>query len=370
MTDLQSYKPVSLSDVDSASEAQFPELNDEQKALAAQYETISGRLDEQESLTLLNDGLRTSTFLTGNHPSKADLVVFKAVLPVASQWKETDKIAAYRHIIRWADLVQNTLVSVPDAEKLVVDHNVELPREVKEKKKDKKEEKKDDKKEDKKPETKAKDEKKAGGELTEEEKKARAEAAKAKKAAKAKAKAELNAKQAATQAPPNPSMVDFRVGFIQKAVKHPDADSLYMSTIEMGDQDGPRTICSGLVKHVSLEDMQERYVVVIANLKPVTMRGVKSCGMVLCASKDGKVEFVNPPPGSKAGDKLFFEDFNGTPEKQLNPKKKIWEAVQPKFTTTESFEVTYTEEGKDPKKLVNEKGEPCKNLTLVAANVS
>ena len=138
----------------------------------------------------------------------------------------------------------------------------------------------------------------------------------------------------------------------------------------MGDEDGPRTICSGLVKHVALEDMQERYVVVIANLKPVTMRGVKSCGMVLCASKDGKVEFVNPPPGSKAGDKLFFEDFNGTPEKQLNPKKKIWEAVQPKFTTTESFEITYTEEGKEPKKLVNEKGEPCKNLTLVAANVS
>ncbi len=34
-------------------------------------------------------------------------------------------------------------------------------------------------------------------------------------------------------------------------------------------------------KHVALEDMQERYVVVIANLKPVTMRGVKSCGMVL-----------------------------------------------------------------------------------------
>lgn len=369
MTDLQSFKPTSLADVESVSESQFPVLSNEQKALAAQFETLSSRLDEPDSLTVLNDGLRKSTFLTGSQPCKADLTVFKNVLPVASQWKTVDQIAAHRHIIRWADLVQNTVVSVAEKDKLVVDYNVELPREVKEKKKDKKDEKKDEKKEEKK-EVPAAAGKKAPTELNEDEKKARAEAAKAKKAAKAKAKAELNAKLAATQAAPNPAMVDFRVGFIQKAIKHPDADSLYVSTIELGDEDGPRTICSGLVNHVAIEDMQERYVVVIANLKPVTMRGIKSCGMVLCASKDGKVEFVNPPAGSKAGEKLFFEDFNGTPEKQLNPKKKIWEAVQPKFTTTDAFEVTYTEEGKEPKKLVNERGELCKNLTLTGANVS
>lgn len=369
MSDLKSYKPTLLADVDSASESQFPELTNEQKALGAQFETISFRLDEEKSLVLLNDTLRASTFLAGTQPSKADLTVFKAVLPVATQWKSVEKIAAYRHILRWADLVQNTLVTVPDNEKLVIDHSIELPREVKEKKKEKKEEKKP---EETKEAAKPKEKKAAApaGELSEEEKKLRAEAAKAKKAAKAKAKAEANAKQAAAQVPPNPSMVDFRVGFIQKAIKHPDADSLYVSTMEMGDEDGPRTICSGLVKHVALEDMQQRHVVVIANLKPVSMRGIKSCGMVLCASKDGKVEFVNPPAGSKAGDKLFFQDFNGTPEKQLNPKKKIWETIQPQFTTTDEFEVIYKEEGKEPKKLVNEKGELCKNLTLTAANVS
>lgn len=142
-----------------------------------------------------------------------------------------------------------------------------------------------------------------------------------------------------------------------------------MSTIDMGDEEGPRTVCSGLVKYIPLEDMQERYVVTIANLKPVSMRGVKSTAMVLCASNPEVVEFVNPPAGSKAGDKLFFEGFNGTPEKQLNPKKKIWEAIQPGFSTNDKFEVTYTAEGKEPVRLVNAKGELCKNSTLVKADV-
>ena len=62
-----------------------------------------------------------------------------------------------------------------------------------------------------------------------------------------------------------------------------------------------------MVKYIPLEDMQERFVVCVANLKPVNMRGVKSCAMVLCASNADTVEFVNPPAGSKPGDKLFFE---------------------------------------------------------------
>lgn len=266
------------------------------------------------------------------------------------------------------------MVSVPEPVK--IDYDIDIPREIKEKKKPtaaaaatgakEGEKASKDKKSDKAApvEGQAQCQKK---ELTEEEKKARAAAKEAKKAAKAKANAEKNKPAAAV--PPNPSMIDFRVGFIEKAEKHPDADSLYMSTINMGDAEGPRIVCSGLVKYIPIEEMQKRYVVVVANLKPVTMRGVKSCAMVLCAADAEKVEFVNPPAGSKPGDKIFFEGFNGTPEKQLNPKKKIWEAVQPHFSTNENYEVTYTEEGKEPKKLVNEKGELCKNASIVKADV-
>ena len=367
------FSKVSLADIPSADSTKFPELSAEQKALASQFETLSKRLDEEETLVELNDSLRSKTFIVGNIPSTSDLVVFGKVLPSASKWTSKEDVAKFRHILRWVDLVQNTLVSVPEPVK--IDYDIDIPREIKEKKKStaaaaatgakEGEKSSKDKKSDKAApvEGQAQSQKK---ELTEEENKARAAAKEAKKAAKAKANAEKNKPAAAV--PPNPSMIDFRVGFIEKAEKHPDADSLYMSTINMGDAEGPRIVCSGLVKYIPIEEMQKRYVVVVANLKPVTMRGVKSCAMVLCAADAEKVEFVNPPAGSKPGDN-FFEGFNGTPEKQLNPKKKIWEAVQPHFSTNENYEVTYTEEGKEPKKLVNEKGELCKNASIVKADV-
>lgn len=362
---LSKFTKLPLKDVSKVADSQFPELSAEAKALASQFHTLSTRFDEPANLDALNSNLRTKTFIVGNAPAKVDLEVFASVLPVASQWK-TSEYPQFRHILRWADLVQSTLVDVPAEQKLAVALDTEVPREIKEKKKPA--EKKEEVKEEVKVEA-VKEVKGQKGEVSEEEKKIKAEAAKAKKAAKAKAKAEQQAKQQAAVVPANPGMIDFRVGFIQKAVKHPDADSLYMSTIDMGDAEGPRTVCSGLVKYIPLEDMQQRYVVVVANLKPVSMRGVKSCAMVLCASSGDVVEFVNPPAGSKAGEKIFFEGYNSTPEKQLNPKKKVWEAVQPGFSTTEAFEVTYTEEGKAPAKLVNERGELCKNVTLVKADV-
>jgi len=47
--------------------------------------------------------------------------------------------------------------------------------------------------------------------------------------------------------------------------------------------------------------MQERNVVVICNLKPRNMRGIKSHGMVLCASDAAheNVEPLSPPEGAK-----------------------------------------------------------------------
>jgi aminoacyl tRNA synthase complex-interacting multifunctional protein 1 len=369
MSDLTAqFQKLSLSEVETATAA-FPELSKEQQALESQWLTLSKRIPE--TLPEFNENLRGKTYLLGNFPSSADVIAFSRALP-ALKGLTTKDYASARHVIRWADLIQNTLVEVPEAEKLVIDFSVELPREIKEKpKKDAKESKadagkKDEKKEEKKEEKKS--DKPRGKPDEETLKKLREEAAKAKKEKKAKAQADQQ-KKAAEVVPPNPGMIDFRVGFIQKAIKHPDADSLYVSTIECGDEEGPRTVCSGLVKHFSLEAMQERYVVVVANLKPVNMRGVKSTAMVLCGSDDEKVEFVEPPAGSKAGDKVFFEGYDVVPEKQLNPKKKIWEQIQPGFSTNDQLEVIFKEEGKPVAKLTNKKGEVFKVATITNANV-
>ena len=104
---------------------------------------------------------------------------------------------------------------------------------------------------------------------------------------------------------PNPGMIDLRVGLIRKAEKHPDADSLYVSHIDVGEE-RERIVCSGLVKYIPLEEMQNRAVVCVCNLKEVKMRGIMSQAMVLAASErvEGdaekeKVELVIPPQGAK-----------------------------------------------------------------------
>jgi methionine--tRNA ligase beta chain len=94
--------------------------------------------------------------------------------------------------------------------------------------------------------------------------------------------------------------LDFRVGRILSCERHPDADSLYVEKIDLNEEE-PRTIVSGLVDYVPLEEMQNRLVVVLANLKARNMRGVKSHGMVMCASDEGhkKVEPLMPPEGAE-----------------------------------------------------------------------
>lgn len=119
-----------------------------------------------------------------------------------------------------------------------------------------------------------------------------------------------------------PSKFDMRVGKIIEVNKHPDAESLYVEKIDIGEPE-PRTIVSGLVKYVPIEEMQNRMVVVLANLKPANMRGVKSAGMVLCASvsEPAVIEPLQPPPGSQPGDRIMAEGYEGEPDPVLNTKK-------------------------------------------------
>ncbi|XP_029452716.1 aminoacyl tRNA synthase complex-interacting multifunctional protein 1 isoform X3 [Rhinatrema bivittatum] len=140
--------------------------------------------------------------------------------------------------------------------------------------------------------------------------------------------------------PVDVSCLDLRVGCIVSAKKHPDADSLYVEEVDVGEVT-PRTVVSGLVKHVPLEQMQSRMAVLLCNLKPAKMRGVVSEAMVMCASSPEKVEILDPPAGTVPGDRITFQGFSGEPEKELNPKKKIWEQIQTDLHTNDECVATY-----------------------------
>ena len=53
-----------------------------------------------------------------------------------------------------------------------------------------------------------------------------------------------------------------------------------------------RTIVSGLVKYYTVEELINKQVVVVANLKPVKLRGVESQGMLLAAGDDDVVKLL------------------------------------------------------------------------------
>ena len=217
-----------------------------------------------------------------------------------------------------------------------------------------------------------------------------------------KEKAPKPAKQTPKETPLSPHLIDLRVGHILKAIPHPNADSLYVSTIACGDPAGTentseheglvvRTVCSGLNGLIPLEEMQGRNIIAVCNLKPVTMRGVKSAAMVLAASprlKEGEedkhkgpVELVNPPEGAAAGERVCFDGWEGEPEGVLNPKKKVWESLQPGFTTTEGLEVGFEadgvetlkntdgDKGKGIRRLVTKSGGRCTVKSLTGAVV-
>jgi methionyl-tRNA synthetase len=86
--------------------------------------------------------------------------------------------------------------------------------------------------------------------------------------------------------------VEMRTGRISSVEDHPNADKLFVITIE----DGPgtsRTVCAGLKGIIDASDLLGLNVVYVANLKPRKLRGVLSEGMLLAAEdEDGKVSVL------------------------------------------------------------------------------
>ncbi|KAK3669547.1 G4 quadruplex nucleic acid binding protein [Recurvomyces mirabilis] len=354
-----------------------------------------------ERLSSLNTHLSTRTTLLGSKPSVADVAMYAKLAPVVRGWSDEQRTGeqGYHHIVRFLDFVQNAplfSLKVAEGEKLNVDPSkvVSYPKPVDQKaeKERKKKEKaaaagantaaaaggavttaasKDVQQDGENAQSSKKEKKSAGDKVAEA---VGAEAPTEKKQKKDKQpKPQKNAP--AADKPLSPSLIDLRVGHILKAVKHPEADSLFVSTIACGDPPGTdntseyegkivRTVCSGLNGLIPLEDMQDRKIVAVCNLKPVKMRGIHSAAMVLAASPRlapgeedkhaGPVELVDPPKDAEAGERVYFEGWEGEPDGQLNPKKKVWDYCQAGFCTTggkeAAFDPTAVEQLKDSEK--------------------
>ncbi len=79
------------------------------------------------------------------------------------------------------------------------------------------------------------------------------------------------------------SKMDLRVAKIIKVEEIAGADKLYKLEIDVGEL-GKRTICAGIKQHYKKEKLKNKKIIIVANLEPRVMRGIKSEGMLLAAS--------------------------------------------------------------------------------------
>ena len=86
--------------------------------------------------------------------------------------------------------------------------------------------------------------------------------------------------------------VKFKVAKVIACEDHPKADKLLVLTLKVGDEE--RQVVSGIKQWYAPEDLIGKKVIVVANLKPVKLRGVESRGMILAAQDDnGKLTLLS-----------------------------------------------------------------------------
>lgn len=142
------------------------------------------------------------------------------------------------------------------------------------------------------------------------------------------------------------SRLEIRVGKIVEVSKHPEADSLYVEKVDVGESEGPRTIVSGLVAYCTTEQLLNRNVVVLCNLKPRPLKGITSFGMLLCAStKSGEdksaVEPLLVPEGAKVGELITFAGHKPEPEPAGNRASKAFTKVADELVTDDNGLATF-----------------------------
>lgn len=90
-----------------------------------------------------------------------------------------------------------------------------------------------------------------------------------------------------------------RIAKIVSAEEHPNADKLYVVTVDAGGD--TKKVVAGIKGHYTKEELVGKQVVLLANLKPATIRGEESQGMIL-ATKDGdKLALLVPEKEVKDG---------------------------------------------------------------------
>jgi methionyl-tRNA synthetase len=99
--------------------------------------------------------------------------------------------------------------------------------------------------------------------------------------------------------------VEVKIGTVLSAEQVPETDKLLRLSVEFGEEAGPRQIVSGINEYVSApEELVGKQLAFVTNLKPRTIKGLESNGMLFAVGNGDTFAFLTPskevPPGTSA----------------------------------------------------------------------
>jgi methionyl-tRNA synthetase len=95
---------------------------------------------------------------------------------------------------------------------------------------------------------------------------------------------------------------ELRVAEVRAAERVPKSKKLLKLSVFTGDDE--RTIVAGIGTKYTPEELVGRMIVIVFNLKPATLMGVESNGMVLAASLNGEPTLLSVDAGVPAGTRV------------------------------------------------------------------
>lgn len=276
--------------------------------------------DVQKLLPELNENLKFSTFINDKYSiGICDLFCFSLIISDFNKEKDDVKLK-YANVSRWANYIENLHGIVKVCKKVGLWFNLPYTpflldlSKFETKKEGKKEEKKEEDKKDGKKQEKKEDKNQEKKEFKKDGK-----------------KVDYNLM----------SKLDIRVGKVIDVQPNTEGEKLYNEQIDFGGEIGVRKIASGLRNLVDINDLKDSLVVCILNLKERNLKGWPSHGMILCASKDEKVEPLRPPEGSAIGDLVQIGDL---PRDPATDKKCPWEKVCKNLVVNDKKEATFKDD--------------------------
>lgn len=133
--------------------------------------------------------------------------------------------------------------------------------------------------------------------------------------------------------------LDMRVGTVVEVNKAPDADTLYLTKVDIGGEF--LSIVAGLTKFISEEQLIGKNVIILCNLKPSKLRGHLSEGMIMCAKSGDTMELLEAPANAQPGDLVYCESYDRTPVEGGRDKKRLYDPLAPDMNTNEQLVACY-----------------------------